>query len=85
MKHENIYQRIVQHVVIVHVDIIVKDEHGLRVQHQINERNNVHHENIVKSERVVVVVVHHEKLHEDLADVLGGGASGHGAARLHPV
>jgi hypothetical protein len=62
VKHENIYQRIVQHVRIAHVDIIVKDEHGLRVQHQISERKNVIHENIVQLRQVVVVVVHREKL-----------------------
>ena len=37
VKQENIYQRTVQHVVHVHVDIIVQDEILIRAQQQINE------------------------------------------------
>jgi len=43
------------------VDIIVKDEHGVRV-HQISERLNVQQIHIVKNERVAVVIVRHDKL-----------------------
>ena len=57
MQQEHIYQRIVQHVVIVHVDTIVQDEHGLRVQQPISERMHVEHENgQVQNQQVQVVV-----------------------------
>ena len=62
VKKENIYQRIVHHVVSVHVDIIVQDEHGIRVQQMTNERINVTHENIVELEQKAVVSVIHDRL-----------------------
>ena len=46
-----------QHVVNVHVDIIVHDENGLRVQQKINESMNVDHENGQVREQQVLVVV----------------------------
>ena len=61
MQQEHIYQRIVQHVRIAHVEVIAQDEHGVRV-HQINELPNVQQIHIVQLNQVVVVVVHHEKL-----------------------
>ena len=57
VKQENIYQRIVQHVVHVHVDIIVQDEISLRVQRQISESSNVEHENGQVHEQQVQIVV----------------------------
>jgi hypothetical protein len=66
VQQENTYQRIVQHVVIVHVDIIVQDEHGVRVQQVISERMRVHHENIVQHEQVVVVVVQNESMQHQI-------------------
>ena len=57
VKQENIYQRTVQHVVHVHVDIIVQDKVGLRVQRQISESLNVEHENGQVHEQQVQIVV----------------------------
>ena len=54
--HDDIYQRIVQNVVNVHVDIIVHDEALLR-NHMISERNDVEPENGQKHEQQVLVVV----------------------------
>ena len=53
---DDIYQRIVQHVVNVHVDIIVNDEHGVRVL-MISERKNVEPENGQLHEQQVLVAV----------------------------
>ena len=54
--HDDIYQRIVQNVVNVHVDIIVHDEALLR-NHMISERNDVEPESIATHEQQVLVVV----------------------------
>lgn len=53
---ENIYKLIVQHVVLVRVDISVQDEHLVK-RHMISESTHVLHENIVQHELAVVVLV----------------------------
>ena len=56
VQHDNIYQRIAQHVANVHVDTIVQDDHGLRVLQLINERMNVERESGALLDLLAVVI-----------------------------
>ena len=59
MLHDDIYQRMKQHVVNVHADIIVNDEHGVKVL-KISERKNVENRIIVVHDQAAVVIVHYD-------------------------